>query len=108
MKNLKNWINLTEAKSDATTFFHEVICGIACFDPKGAKGINKGADIMKFFVDGTIAAINAGENIIPYDNLTAKRFFEAKDGEPVAYESSKEFWDKGKLNERKTIYIYWF
>ena len=50
MKSFKSWTYLTEAKSDATTFFHEVICGIACSDPIAAKQIEKGADIKQYFV----------------------------------------------------------
>ena len=37
--------DIMEAKSDATTFFHEVICGIACYNPAAAKKIEKGADL---------------------------------------------------------------
>ena len=37
----------------ATTFFHEVICGIACYDSRGASQIKTGEDIKKFFDDGS-------------------------------------------------------
>ena len=48
--------DIMEAKSDATTFFHEVICGIACYNPAAAKKIEKGADIRQYFKNGTISA----------------------------------------------------
>jgi len=66
MKSLKTWILLTEASADATTFFHEVICGIACHDDSatGAAGIERGADILKFFTSGVIAAMNPSGNAI--------------------------------------------
>ena len=32
--------DIMEAKSDATTFFHEVICGIACYNPSAAKTVS--------------------------------------------------------------------
>ena len=49
MKSLKTWIQqLDEASAEDTTFFHEVICAIACSDESattGAGSIEKGADI---------------------------------------------------------------
>ena len=78
MKSFIGWtnLNLFEAKTDATTFFHEVICGIACFDPNGAATIKKGADVKRFFDDGTIEAVNAGLNAIPPENLKQFRFMD--------------------------------
>ena len=48
---------LNEADTSATTFFHEVICGIACADPVGALKIKTGEDVKKYFDNGTIKAV---------------------------------------------------
>ena len=64
MKSLKTWMLLNEASADATTFFHEVLCGIACFDAAGAKAITRGADILPFFTNKSIVAKDSGLNDI--------------------------------------------
>ena len=103
MKNLKSWINLIEAKTDATTFFHEVICGIACFDPLGAATIEKGADVKRFFDDGTIEAVNAGLSVIPPENLKQFKFMDDTvdvDGNLTSKSAGEDFWIKNKLGQR--------
>ena len=55
----------------ATTFFHEVICGIACYDSRGASQIKTGEDIKKFFDDGTIIAVDSSLRKI--DVMTTKQ-----------------------------------
>ena len=103
MKNLKSWINLIEAKTDATTFFHEVICGIACFDPNGAATIKKGADVKRFFDDKTIEAVNAGLSVIPPENLKQFKFMDDTvdvDGNLTSKSATEEFWIKNNLGTR--------
>ena len=105
MKSFIGWtnLNLFEAKTDATTFFHEVICGIACFDPNGAATIEKGADVKRFFDDGTIEAVNAGLSAIPPENLKQFRFMDDTvdvDGNLTSKSAGEDFWIKNKLGER--------
>ena len=105
MKSFIGWtnLNLLEAKTDATTFFHEVICGIACFDPNGAATIEKGADVKRFFDDGTIEAVNAGLTAIPPENLKQFRFMDDTvdvDGNLTSKSAGEDFWIKNKLGQR--------
>ena len=105
MKSFIGWtnLNLFEAKTDATTFFHEVICGIACFDPNGAATIEKGADVKRFFDDRTIEAVNAGLTAIPPENLKQFRFMDDTvdvDGNLTSKSAGEDFWIKNKLGQR--------
>ena len=105
MKSFIGWtnLNLFEAKTDATTFFHEVICGIACFDPHGAATIEKGADVKQFFTNGTIEAVNAGLSAIPPENLKQFRFMDDTvdvDGNLTSKSAGEDFWIKNKLGQR--------
>ena len=105
MKSFIGWdnLNLLEAKTDATTFFHEVICGIACFDPNGAATIEKGADVKRFFDDGTIEAVNASLNAIPPENLKQFRFMDDAvdvDGNLTSKSAGEDFWKENKLGDR--------
>jgi len=105
MKSFIGWdnLNLLEAKTDATTFFHEVICGIACFDPHGAATIEKGADVKRFFDDGTIDAVDSKLIKQPPENLKQFRFMDDTvdvDGNLTSKSAGKEFWDKNKLGQR--------
>ena len=77
MKSLKTWIQqLDEASAEDTTFFHEVICAIACHDDSsttGAGSIEKGADILPFFTSGVVAAMGPSETAIT--NITKEKFY---------------------------------
>jgi hypothetical protein len=112
MKSLKNWILLTEASADATTFFHEVICGIACFNSNGAKGIKRGADIRQFFTDGNIVAKDTGLNdITPTSKEKWYKFIDdtviqtppGEDPSTIlqSEEASEEYWKENGIDERK-------
>ena len=65
---------LNEADTSATTFFHEVICGIACADPVGASKIKTGEDVKKYFDNGTIIAVNSRLQKLDVMSLKQARF----------------------------------
>ena len=65
---------LNEADTSATTFFHEVICGIACADPVGALKIKTGEDVKKYFDNGTIIAVNSRLQKLDVMSLKQARF----------------------------------
>jgi len=116
MKSLKTWIQqLDEASSENTTFFHEVICAIACFNSTGAAAIKSGADIRQYFTDGTIVAKGpgAGEGTDITD-ITGHPFFKFVDdstipvavGEPASTElnskeASEDYFKSSKMGKRK-------
>jgi len=98
--------DIMEAKSDATTFFHEVICGIACYNPAAAKSIEKGSDIRQYFSNGTISARKGSGSTTEADvtSLPQFRFMddtEDIDGNLTSEQATKEFFDAGKMGERK-------
>jgi len=68
---------LVEASGDtsATTLFHEVITGIFVANPSAK--IETGADVLKYFKDGTITAVNAGLSKLPVEGLPQYRFLNA-------------------------------
>ena len=106
MKSFIGWTNLTEAKSDATTFFHEVICGIACYNSEAAKKIEKGADIRQYFSNGTISAREGSGSTkeAKIENLPQFRFMDDtvdEDGYLTSKQATKEFFDEGKMTDRK-------
>ena len=115
MKSLKTWIKLTEGSAEDTTFFHEVICAIACFNSTGAAAITRGADIRQYFTDGTIVAKGpgAGEGTDITD-ITGHPFFKFVDdstipvavGEPASTElnskeASEDYFKSSKMGKRK-------
>ena len=107
MKSFIGWtnLNLFEAKTDATTFFHEVICGIACFDPNGAATIEKGADVKRFFDDRTISARKGGGKTSEADitSLPQFRFIDDTvdvDGNLTSESAGEDFWIKNNLGTR--------
>jgi hypothetical protein len=97
--------DIMEAKSDATTFFHEVICGIACFDPVGAATIGKGSDVKQFFDNGTISARKGTGETTEADitSLPQFRFIDDTvdvDGNIISKDAGEDFWKKGNLQKR--------
>jgi hypothetical protein len=84
MKSLKTWIQqLDEASAEDTTFFHEVICAIACSDDSdstGAGSIKKGADIFPFFRDNVVIAkgpgAGEGTDITDFAGMKQYKFFD--------------------------------
>jgi len=83
MKSLKTWIQqLDEASAEDTTFFHEVICAIACSNPgsTGAGSIKKGADIFPFFRDKVVIAkgpgAGEGTDITDFEGMKQYKFFD--------------------------------
>ena len=121
MKSLKTWIQqLDEASSENTTFFHEVICAIACFNSTGAAAIKSGADIRQYFTDGTVVAKGpgAGEGTdisSANDSLKKHSFYKFIDDStvPVApnepastelnsEEASEAYFIKTSMEKRKT------
>ena len=84
MKSLKTWIQqLDEASAEDTTFFHEVICAIACSDESattGAGSIEKGADIFPFFRDKVVIAkgpgAGEGTDITDFAGMKQYKFFD--------------------------------
>ena len=112
MKSLKTWMILNEASADATTFFHEVICGIACFDAAGAKAITRGADILPFFTNKSIVAKDSGLNdITPSSKEKWYKFIDdtviqtppGEDPSTIVQskEASREFWVENGMETRK-------
>ena len=106
MKSFIGWTNynLTEAKTDATTFFHEVICGIACFDSNGAASIKKGADVKRFFDDKIIEAVDSKLTaILPTDKEKWYRFIDDTvdiDGNLTSKSAGADFWKENNLQKR--------
>ena len=45
MKTFIGYLNEALGDTSATTFFHEIICGIACYDPIAAAKIKIGREI---------------------------------------------------------------
>ena len=84
MKSLKTWIQqLDEASAEDTTFFHEVICAIACSDDSsstGAGSIEKGADIFPVFRDKVVIAkgpgAGEGTDITDFAGMKQYKFFD--------------------------------
>tara|TARA_B100001750_G_scaffold94997_1_gene74923 strand:+ start:178 stop:1545 length:1368 start_codon:yes stop_codon:yes gene_type:complete len=112
MKSLKTWMLLNEASADATTFFHEVLCGIACFDPAGAASVKKGADILPFFTNKSIVAKDSGLNdITPSPSEKWYKFIddtvvqtppgEDPSTEIQSKEASEEYWKDNSIDARK-------
>ena len=118
MKSLITWIKLTEGSAEDTTFFHEVICAIACYNPTGAAAITRGADIRQYFTDGTIVAKGpgAGEgkdiNANELTKLPQFKFFDDSTipvavGEPASTklkskEASEDHFKDTGMEKRKT------
>ena len=112
MKSLKTWMVLSEASADATTFFHEVLCGIACFDSAGARAIKKGADILPFFTNKSIVAKNSSlSDITPSPDEKWYKFIddtvvqtppgEDASTEIQSKEASEEYWNDNGIDARK-------
>jgi len=116
MLTFKSWIKLlTEASSEDTTFFHEVICAIACFSSTEAGKIKRGADIKQFFDNKSIIAKGpgAGEGTDITD-ITGHPFFKFVDdstipvavGQPASTElnskeASEDYFKSSKMGKRK-------
>ena len=103
MKSLKTWIQqLDEASAEDTTFFHEVICAIACSDDSattGAGSIKKGADIFPFFRDKVVIAkgpgAGEGTDISKFEGMKQYKFFDPTVKEtPVGEDPSTELKSK--------------
>ena len=56
MKTFKSYL-IEGGDTSSTTFFHEVLTGIFCADPQAS--IKSGADILKYFENDTIWAVDA-------------------------------------------------
>ena len=85
---------LDEASAEDTTFFHEVICAIACSDDSattGAGSIKKGADIFPFFRDKVVIAKGpgAGEGTDITD-LEKQKFYKFIDPTPKEYPAGED------------------
>tara|TARA_B100001996_G_C18612775_1_gene574435 strand:+ start:59 stop:1243 length:1185 start_codon:yes stop_codon:yes gene_type:complete len=61
--------------TSATTFFHEIITGIFCADPNAE--IKTGEDVLAYFENDTIWAVNAGLSKIDHTSLKQSRYFSA-------------------------------
>tara|TARA_Y100000004_G_scaffold169738_1_gene204254 strand:+ start:336 stop:1661 length:1326 start_codon:yes stop_codon:yes gene_type:complete len=73
LKNITDGIPLNEgADTSATTLFHEVITGIFTVNPSAK--IETGADVLSYFKDGTIKAVNAGLSALDIESLPQARY----------------------------------
>ena len=79
MRTFLSFIKEAVGDTSATTFYHEVICGIACVDPMGAKKIKTGADVKNYFDNGTIIAVDRNLNKLDIMNLKQSRFLSSKE-----------------------------
>ena len=84
----RSWINkyilsLSEGKGDtsATTFYHEIISGIAAVKNVSDSDFKTGEDVKKFFDNGTIKPVNA--SLSPFSIMSMKQArFLTKDSIP--------------------------
>jgi len=79
MKTFIGFLNEAKGDTGPTTFFHEVICGIACFDPVAAAKIKTGADVKKFFDDNTIIAVDRSLKKVDIMTTKQSRFLSPKE-----------------------------
>ena len=79
MKTFIGFLNEALGDTSATTFYHEVICGIACADPMGARKIKTGADVKAYFDNGTIIAVDRNLNKLDIMDLKQARFLSPKE-----------------------------
>ena len=99
MHRFKYFIQEKVGDTSHTTFWHEVICGIACFDSAGASAITKGSDIKPYFDNDTIKAYSASNSTIPIEDEPQFRFINDevdKDGNLVSPEATEDFWKTNK------------
>lgn len=68
-------ILLKEGSTAATTFFHEIITGIACVDPSYASNLKTGEDVLKAFNNNYIIAVNVGLSKVDHNKLKQATFF---------------------------------
>jgi len=79
MKTFLGFLKEGAGDTSATTFYHEVICGIACADPMGARKIKTGADVKTYFDNGTIIAVDRNLNKLDMMDLKQARFLSPKE-----------------------------
>ena len=99
MKSFKTFIQEKKGDTSHTTFWHEVICGIACFDSSGAANIKSGIDIKPYFDNGTIAAYSASDTTIPIEDELQFRFINDKvddNGNLISPHATETFWTENK------------
>ena len=99
MRRFKYFIQEKVGDTSHTTFWHEVICGIACFDSAGAAKITQGSHIKPYFDNDTIKAYSASNSTIPIEDEPQFRFINDevdKDGNLVSPEATEEFWKANK------------
>ena len=70
---------LTEGSTAATTFYHEIISGIAAVKNISITNVDTPSKIKKYFDNGTIAPVSAGLGTIDIMSLKQGRFLEDKD-----------------------------
>ena len=73
---IKNPILEKTGDTSATTLFHEVITGIFVANP-GAK-IATGEDVLGYFKNGTIKAVNSSLGVVAIESLSQARYLNAK------------------------------
>ena len=109
--NLNKQTTIAEGTGDtsATTLFHEVITGIFVVDPNAV--IVTGEDVLSYFKNGTIKAVNAGLGIVQVNSkyLNAKTFPDKKiisDAKSIAnnirskFGTAKVVWWTGPTNDK--------
>ena len=79
MKTFIGYLNEALGDTSATTFYHEIICGIACADPMGARKIKTGADVKAYFDNNTIIAVDRNLNKLDIMDLKQARFLSPKE-----------------------------
>ena len=74
MKSFKSYL-IEGGDTSSTTFFHEVLTGIFCADVNAS--IKSGADVLQYFENDTIWAVDASLNKLDPLELKQARFFGA-------------------------------
>ena len=72
-------MNISEGSTAATTFYHEIISGIAAVTSISVTNVDTPSKIKKYFDNGTIAPVNSGLGTIDIMSLKQGRFLEDKD-----------------------------
>jgi hypothetical protein len=81
ISQLKNPILEKKGDTSATTFYHEIISGIAAVKSVSVSDFKTGEDLKKFFDNGTIAPVNSGLSTFNIMSMKQARFL-TKDSIP--------------------------
>ena len=76
ISQIKGEIIESAGDTSATTFYHEIISGIAAVKNVSASDFKTGENVKKYFDDGTIAPVNASLSTIDMMKMKQARFLE--------------------------------